>query len=798
MATVTQRIPNFLGGVSQQADTLMRPNQLRQCLNAYPDATFGLIKRSGGRFIAELENNAGTPYPPGFFDNGKWFSIFRDKTEQYLGVIKGSGIYIWDAQTGAPQTVTIVGAAASYLTGTKPQDYHLLSINDYTYITNRTRTVAAAAAPAAWTNRQAFISLRAIVSNSSYKVTINGTTATYNTPATGALDISTVLNGIITAINGLSISGLTATAVGPGIHLTRTSAFSIQVNGGVTGDALETFQNAVANASKLPTQCINGYVVKVANTSGEEDDYYVEFEADNGVSGPGVWVETVRPDASPGLNASSMPHELVRMSDGTFQFRQVSWEPRLVGDDGSNQFPSFVGQTIQQLFFYRDRLGVLTYSNLVLSQSGDYFNFFANSALTSVDSDPIDISTSTTRPAAMRAVVPVAQGLVLLSSGEQFLLSSSTDSLTPSSVVVKSIARYQYDIDTDPADLGITTAFVTKSSSYTRVFEMETLGTDNAPFVNDISKIVPEWIPSTVDLITGSGQSSLLALASSSSRDVYLFQFLSDGQKRIKEGWFQWRFNGNVQYHTIESDVYWVVTEHQNSYVIQSVNLIQSPASSTLQVTDGSRVDPRLDLWRTGATAVLSGSDTKVYLGFQYDTTRPLRVVIANSSTSGPDYSNSGAIYTPSTVAQDGIGWYALIPNVNLTSSNLIVGYTFQYIVELPRIYYRSGEDQAVTDYTAYLTVARIKFNFGLSGDINLRVVAAGRPQWDVLAGVKQLNYYKLNDIPFTAEGVFTLPIHQKSENFRVFITSATPFPVSLISAMWEGNYSPKFYTRRI
>lgn len=798
MATVTQRIPNFLGGVSQQADTLMRPNQLRQCLNAYPDATFGLIKRSGGKFIAELKNSSGILYSPGFFDNGKWFSIFRDKTEQYLGVIKGSGIYIWDAQTGAPKTVTVVGSAASYLTGTKPQDYHLLSINDYTYITNRTKTVTSAAAPAAWTNDRAFISLRAIVSNSSYKVTINGATATYNTPATGALDISTVLNGIITAINGLSVSGLTATAVGPGIHLTRTSAFSIQVNGGVTGDALETFQNSVPNASKLPTQCINGYVVKVANTSGEEDDYYVEFEADNGVSGPGVWIETVRPDVSPGLDASSMPHELVRMSDGTFQFRQVSWEPRLVGDDGSNQFPSFVGQTIQQLFFYRDRLGVLTYSNLVLSQSGDYFNFFSNSALTSVDSDPIDISTSTTKPAAMRAVVPVAQGLVLLSSGEQFLLSSSTDSLTPSSVVVKSIARYQYDIDTDPADLGITTAFVTKSSSYTRVFEMETLGTDNAPFVNDISKIVPEWIPSTVDLITGSGQSSLLALASSSSRDVYLFQFLSDGQKRIKEGWFQWRFNGNVQYHTIESDVYWVVTEHQNSYVIQSVNLIQSPASSTLQVTDGSRVDPRLDLWRTGATAVLSGSDSKVYLGFQHDTTRPLRVVIANSSTSGPDYSNSGAIYTPSIVAQDAGGWYALIPNVNLTSSNLIVGYTFQYLVELPRIYYRTGEDQAVTDYTAYLTVARIKFNFGLSGDINLRVVAAGRPQWDVLAGVKKLNYYKLNDIPFAAEGVFTLPIHQKSENFRVFITSATPFPVSLISAMWEGNYSPKFYTRRI
>lgn len=798
MAPVTQRIPNFLGGVSQQIDTLKRPNQLRSCLNAYPDATFGLIKRSGGKFIAELKNSGGSVLSPGFFDNGKWFSIFRDKTEQYLGVIKGSSIYIWDIQTGAPKTVTVVGSAGSYLTGAKPQDYHLLSINDYTYITNRTKTVSSLTPPAAWVNNKAFISLRAIASSSTYKVTINGSTATYNSPSSGTLDVSTVVNGIITAINGLSISGLTATAVGPGISLTRTSTFSISVNGGVTGDAIEVFQNAVPNVSKLPTQCVQGYVVRVANTSSEDDDYYVGFEADNGVSGPGVWVETVKPDVSKGLDPSTMPHQLVRKADGTFEFSQVSWEERLVGDNNSNPLPSFVGSQVQQLFFYRDRLGALTYSTVVMSQSGDYFNFFAASALTSVDSDPIDISTSTTKPAAMRAVVPVAQGLVLLSSGEQFLMTSSNDSLSPGSVVVKSIARYQYDIENDPADLGVTTAFVTKSSSYTRVFEMETLGVDSSPYVNDISKIVPEWIPNTVDLVTGSGQSSLLALASSNSRDVYLFQFLSDGQKRLKEGWFQWRMSGTVQYHTIENDVYWVVTKQNTSYTIQSVNLLQSPASSTLQVSTGVRVDPRLDLWKVNAATALSGSDTKVYLPFRHDTNRTLRVVIANSTTSGPDYSNSGTVFTPSTIAQDGTGWYALIPNRNLTSENLIVGYTFDYQVELPTFYYRSGEDLSIADYTAYLTVARVKFNFGLSGDIGLQVDALGRPQWNTLAGIKKLDYYKLNDIPFVAEGVFTLPIHQRSENFTVTIKSDSPFPVSLISAMWEGNYSPKFYTRRI
>lgn len=797
MAAVSQRIPNFLGGVSQQADTLKRVNQVRRSLNAFPDATFGLIKRSGGQFISELKNAGGTRYASNFFDNGKWFSIFRDSTEQYLGVIKGSAIYIWDIKTGEPKTVTMIGSAASYLTGTSAQDYHVLSINDYTFITNRKSIVTRLTAPAAWINNTAFISLRAIVYNSAYRVTINGSTATYNSPASGTLDVNTVINGIVTAINGLAISGLTATAVGPGISLSRGSAFSISVTGGLANDALEVFQQSVPNVSKLPTQCVQGYDVRVSNTSGEEDDYYVEFKADNGVSGPGVWEETRKPDVSPGLNPATMPHQLIRLANGTFEFRQVTYEERLVGDNTSNPFPSFVDSTIQQLFFYRNRLGALTSNNVVLSQAGDYFNFFGQSALSSVDSDPIDITTSTTKPAALRAVVPVAQGLVLFSSGEQFLLSSSNDSLTPSSVVIKSISRYQYDVDNDPAELGVTTAFVTKSPSYTRVFEMETLGNDSSPFVNDISKIVPEWIPSTVDQVVGSGQSSMLALASTNSRDVYLFQFLSDGQKRLKEGWFQWRLSGDVQFQTIENDVYWTVTKQQNAYVIQSINLIQSPSSSSLQDTDGSRVDPRLDLWKVGVTAALDGTDTKVYLPFAPDSTRQLRVVIANSTTNGPDYSNSGTIFSPTTIVQEGSLWYALIPARNLTTENLVVGYTYDYEVELPRIYYRFGDELNITDYTAYTTVARIKFNLGLSGDITLKLTASGREDWETQAGVKKLNYYRLNDIPFIAEGVFTLPVHQRSENFRVTVTSDSPFPVSLLSAMWEGNYSPKFYKRR-
>ena len=47
MASVTQRVPNYLGGVSKQPDDKKFPGQVREALNAYPDPTFGLQKRPG-------------------------------------------------------------------------------------------------------------------------------------------------------------------------------------------------------------------------------------------------------------------------------------------------------------------------------------------------------------------------------------------------------------------------------------------------------------------------------------------------------------------------------------------------------------------------------------------------------------------------------------------------------------------------------------------------------------------------------------------------------------------------------
>tara|TARA_B100000287_G_scaffold242633_1_gene228074 strand:- start:129 stop:611 length:483 start_codon:yes stop_codon:yes gene_type:complete len=68
--------------------------------------------------------------------------------------------------------------------------------------------------------------------------------------------------------------------------------------------------------------------------------------------------------------------------------------------------------------------------------------------------------------------------------------------------------------------------------------------------------------------------------------------------------------------------------------------------------------------------------------------------------------------------------------------------------------------------------------------------------EWYNLNPVIMADQYLANDIPISEHTIFSLPIHQKTENFTLRLFNDSPFPVSLNSMMWEGIYSPRFYRR--
>ena len=136
MASVTQTIPQFSLGMSEQPDNLKFPGQVTEIVNAIPDVTNGLFKRPGAKRI-------GTSPLANVQSGGSWFHYFRDETEgSYIGQVAPDGqVRVWSCTTGAQMT-TVYGtggqtAIQNYLQTATSENLQFLTINDTTFVSNR-------------------------------------------------------------------------------------------------------------------------------------------------------------------------------------------------------------------------------------------------------------------------------------------------------------------------------------------------------------------------------------------------------------------------------------------------------------------------------------------------------------------------------------------------------------------------------------------------------------------------------------------------------------------------------------
>ena len=866
MPTVTQRVDHYLGGVSKQSDDKKMPGQVRECLNGYPDPTFGLTKRPGFKWIANL--GTGTTY-----DSSKWFYIARTATEKYIGCIKPAGgstgdIDIWNATTGAACTVNYGTGAQAYLTGART-NYSILTVQDTSIIVNNLITANKLADPTFVQKTRATLVLNSdMITGEVFKVTVNSSAASYTIQANDTYN--DVITGIKTAIDNLSVSGLTVTKYQNSLELDRIvsgtrTAFTIAAEGGVTNAKLNVFQDQVDNVSQLPSQSFHDHIVKVINTESANDTYFAKFVADDGTSGRGYWSETLDPSKSTGLDQATMPHELLNPSANTFTFQKIAWTSRVVGDDVTNSHPSFVGKKIQQSFFYNNRLGFLSEDNVSMSQSAEYYNFYHTSAQLITDADPVDINASAIKPASLHGVLPTTQGLVLFSKNQQFLMSSPDNILTPTTTSIRTISNYEMDADVDPVDMGTNINFLSKTASYTRIFGMVTKGQDENPQVLDIGRVVNEWIPATIDTFTANPQNQFIALSSQSDRKVYFYRTYSDGEKLLVQAWFNWELPGTVQTVAVDSDDLFAVTKQGSQFTLSKASLSQSPEDAIIVNNDGSRINPCIDLYATSSSVAWDSTNefSKCVIPWNNVTTLTPVLIIKGTTATG-QFIESGFTVTPEVITDDGNPYFK-VPKKNLTSiaSDVIVGWKYDLDVILPKTYHKLNDEMSKSDFTANLTIARMKFAVGLSGVMSFKLKSTGIRQgkkeytgdnsttvfnwtvedftyidkdqikvtldgvittaftvsgdtqvtfssapgtgvkiviyldeWYNLNPTQTANTYLANDIALSEQSVFTIPIHQKTDNFQLRVFNDSPFPVALNSMMWEGNYSPRFYRR--
>ena len=599
-----------------------------------------------------------------------------------------------------------------------------------------------------------------------------------------AVTVDTILGGLQAEFSG---TGITATVIGNGLYLTKSSAFNIEI---VEDDLMRNMGSSVNDVTLLPKQCKHGYIVKVSNARmSDEDDYYLRFEGENNVDGTGSWTEC----AKPGIVTSftNMPLVIQRTATTTFTVKQFTYADRAVGDDETNPIPSFVGKRINKVLFFRNRLAFLAGENVVLCRPGTVGvpNFWSETALVVSANDPIDIACSSTFPSELFDGIDINTGLVVFSTNQQFLLSSDDTVLNPDTAKLRSISTFNYNKTVAPISLGVTIAYLDNSGKFSRFNEMANIAREGEPNVVEQSKVIPTTISKDVDLLTNSRENQIVAIGKTGSDTVIGFRYLNVGDKRQQSAWFKWKFNNPLTYHFIINDEYFFL---DSDYFLQSMRLVQ-------QETDPSITQDNVEF-------LLHVDNHTTISGGSFNAATNLTTFSSVSwlpSVTSPNYD---LVVVDTNTASTRVGRYA---KPTLTSSNsftvpgdwsgvtLTIGYIYEYSVKFPRLYYTKTEGQRfLSDVNSSLVIHRVKFHFGKVGLYETTLERVGKTDYTEVYESTILDEYDVSDAPYLDEFIKTIPVYEQNTNVDITLKSNHPAPSTLRAMSWEGYYSPKYYRR--
>ena len=837
MSLISITVPNLISGVSQQADALRFASQAEDSVNAYPSLVEGLIKRPASQHIAKLIN--------GSAGDVSVHTINRDATEQYTAVFTtdaGAPVKVFD-MNGVAKTVYLATGAAAYLPASPSTHVKCLTVADYTLVLNKDKTVLldAAVGTAGYPEALVFVKQGAYSTDYTIEITHSGTTNAYRIrTGTGSTDTSAYAYKNATLIyhygsgsgnpawpkeehaNTLIIAqkmrdllagqdaSLVVEAIGSTVYIKRTAnaAFTINVSDSISGSGLKLTNDAVQSFTDLPVYAEHGFTTKISGEpESEGDEYWVKFDASNGVSGEGVWIETVGfNDDRTGLQykytASTLPHALVRLPNGSFLFTPLNgasgtyggqpytaplWGERKAGDDDTNPSASFTGRKLSDMLFYKNRLAFLSDENIIFSEASEFFNFWRTTVTQLLDADPIDVATSSTKVSILFAGVPFFDRLLLFSNQTQFTLQSA-DNLTAKSVSIQNTTSFECSPSSVPVSVGKNVYFAFTKNNYSGIQEYFISPDTTLLDGTDISASIPSFIAGTVSKLAGSDNEQVLAILSSGlPNGFYLYKYLFNGNEKLQSAWCRMELASNCSIKNIDfinNTLYLTIQRGTEGLFLEKIELqaYKNDANSAYSVLLDRKVS---DATAGVSRAYNSGTGkTTITLPYVISTTNAAVVTRAVGNFIG------GAI-----VDVDSVSTNTVVVTGDYTAIPIWIGERYSMTHTMGRVVLRAGTQKGGTAVVSsgklYLKRASLQYNNSRS--FTVKVVHENETNPDTyeyvfnsqIVGTPTATIGQNNIL----DGVFKFPILSKNDRVIIQLTNDTPHPCALLSMDIEAQY---------
>lgn len=599
-----------------------------------------------------------------------------------------------------------------------------------------------------------------------------------------------------------------ASAKGSVVKITKSGAVaeivkleSVDPLGGVS---IATINRQVENVDDLPEYCSNGYIVKVVGNAADiEDDYWIKFVADESSTfGKGTWIESVASGQNYQLDETTFPHQLTRQQnvalntpvvglgagDIYFEFGPMTLNERATGSTNVGTYVG-AGGAINDIFFFKNRLGFLTGSYVTLSEAGRYFNFWPTTIRQVLDSDPIGIAVAHTKVAELYSATAFEDQLILWSDRTQFRLQGDPV-LTPKTASIQPISEFQNLATVRPMGVGRTLMFATKADGFSRIYEYYSRGDGLRYDATDTTIAVPSLIRGEAKEIAVCPAETSIVVRSTTDSVIYLHRYLYEGDQKIQSAWTKLKFHvGKILgLEVYDSDLYMLVQAGATSAICR-MSLKSSSLEEDLLIphmdflTTDEQIDPS-DIVYDNTTdttditvpwvpqTLVEGSlATKTY--FMVDRSNAaVGEVIPIIGTSLNTITVRGNV-TPGP----GMRWY--------------VGSIAPASVTLPTIYLRSDRTSA-TYQVGNLRLRYGTLSYRNSGYFEVTVAQDGERDDSVaiFSGYSVSN--TLTDEVVLGSGKFRFPIHALNDYAEISIGTDVHLHVALVAIEWEAEYNAR------
>jgi len=698
MGLETGTYPTFVGGTSQQDDTVRSPNQLTEAINTWLHAAMGAGKRPPASFVCVL----GSDVDP----QAHFHSIVRDAAERYIVVVGNSTLRVFDHETGVEYTVVVTDDALDYLATGSSQPWTMfrtMTIADTTFIVNRSCVVAMDA-------------------EMSPGVVFGGAQTLADMPKA-----STVTQGAIYQISG--------------------------------------------------------------SPENPFDDYYVEKTALN------TYTEIAKPGIPHKYDRKTMPHVLKRIPDAVhadgffFSFGAPEWEVRLAGDDQSNPEASFTGQTIQEVFMHRDRVGFLSTESVILSETTRYFNFWRTSVTQFLDSDPIDLAVPTKGVATLQHAIPFQSAVFLAGDNCQFLLTAEPY-LSAKHIKVDPISDYDTSPYIRPQMLGDSLYFPSDKGSFAAVREYFMDDMSITGDAADVTAHVPRYLPGRVRGIGTSSGADCVVVAMQDAGATQLFTYFVrwSGDEKKQSAWCRWNLSGvgkvsHVQF--IGNSCYTVAESPGGGVELLRIDVTLN-ASDSDATADYSFLLDRMVVLTPLYTAL--GNFTDIDLPYVLDGMEGVTAVKTD------DWADAGAYYDLTGATLLNGGTRIRLPG-NVAGGKVAVGLDYECRMSLSKPALRDSSNNTILVGRTQVRDIEVAYNDAAYFEVEVESKGTGHTETYLAAHANAYTARTLNDSVFKLSapafhsGHRRFPVLSNADNVRIHLVNRLPFQCWFLSAQWRGLF---------